>query len=224
MSAEYDFELQRGLPGRLPPGEHVLWQGGTDWRRLAVVTLKGRWIALYFALLMAWRIGQVLATGGSFQVALQGAAWALVLGTAVGALIALFAWASAKMTVYTITNRRVVIRYGVAYQVALNLPFTRIDGAGVALSPDGAGDISLQLNPDDHVAYLSLWPHVRAPRFGHPEPTLRAVRDAKRVAGILADALAASLTASGTDAARPAATAAPVTIRLPAASAVGFAA
>ncbi len=223
MSPEYDFEPQRGLPGPLPAGEHILWQGGPDWQRLATRTLHGRWIAIYFAVLMAWRMGSALATGAALTVALQGAAWALLLGASVGAMIALFAWASAKMAVYTITNRRVVIRYGVAYQVALNLPFTRVDGAGVTLDSDGSGDISLALNPEDHVAYLSLWPHVRAPGFGRPEPTLRTVQDARRVAEILAAALAASVddpSASVHASAGPS----PVAVRLPATSAVGFAA
>ena len=37
-----------------------------------------------------------------------------------------FAWASARTTVYTITNRRVVMRFGIALPMTLNLPFTLI--------------------------------------------------------------------------------------------------
>lgn len=214
MTGDFDFEHQRGLPASLPAGEHILWQGGADWRHLAAYTLHGRWIAIYFAILMAWRMGSALAAGEAWTVGLQGAAWALVLGCCVGAMIALFAWASAKMAVYTITNRRVVIRYGVAYQVSLNLPFNRIDGAGVTMARDGTGDISLQLNPEDHVAYLNLWPHVRAPGFGRTEPTLRAVLNAKPVAAILAAALAASADQK-LDTVSTLSGPAPVAIRLP---------
>ena len=215
MSGDFDFEHQPGLPGPLPAGEKILWQGGTDWRRLATHTLHGRWIALYFGLLMVWRMGSALVSGEPLIVALQGAAWALLLGVCVGTMIVLFALASAKMAIYTITNRRVIIRYGVAYQVTLNLPFTRIDGAGLTLAPDGTGDISLQLNPEDHVAYLSLWPHVRAPEFGRAEPTLRAVRDAKSVADVLAAALAESIAKAPANAAA-ATRHSPVAIHLPA--------
>ena len=44
----------------------------------------------------------------------------------------------------------------------------------------------------DKVAYLLLWPHARPWRLSKPEPMLRAVPDAARVAAILARALAAA--------------------------------
>ena len=189
MSAEYEFEPIPGLPGHLPQGESILWQGGSNWLAFARDVLHVRIIVLYFGLLMAWRFAFALANEGSLWVAVQGAAWAFVLGACVLAIMLAFAAASAWTTFYTITNRRVVIRYGVAYQIALNLPFSRIDAANIRVRDDGTGDIPMQLRAGEHVAYLNLWPHVRSWHFMHPQPTLRSVTDAVHVAQILGQAL-----------------------------------
>ena len=44
-----------GLPERLPEGETLLWQGRPSWRQLALRAFHVREIAIYFALLLAWR-------------------------------------------------------------------------------------------------------------------------------------------------------------------------
>ena len=33
--SEYENEPIRGLPGLLPKGEYIVWQGSPDWRGLA---------------------------------------------------------------------------------------------------------------------------------------------------------------------------------------------
>ena len=92
---------------------------------------------------------------------------------------------------YTITNRRVVMRIGVVLEITFNFPFRVIESAGLRAYPDGTGDIPLTLTGDDKVAYLHLWPHARPWRAARPEPMLRSVPDAARVADILSRALAA---------------------------------
>ena len=41
------------------------------------------------------------------------------------------AWLSARNTVYTITDRRVVMRIGIVLTLTFNLPFKRIAAAGL---------------------------------------------------------------------------------------------
>ena len=53
---EYDSEPIRGLPGELPEGERILWQGSPDWRVFVRSALFGRWIVGYFAILAFWSI------------------------------------------------------------------------------------------------------------------------------------------------------------------------
>ena len=96
----------------------------------------------------------------------------------------------ARTTVYTITNRRVVMRVGVVLSITFNLPFAQIASAGFR-ARGKAGDIVLSLAGSDRIAYLHLWPHVRPWQLKRTQPMLRALADAKTVAQTLATALAA---------------------------------
>jgi hypothetical protein len=65
-----------------------------------------------------------------------------------------------------------------------------VQAAGLKLHGEGVGDIALRLVPEQKIAYLFLWPHVRPWHFSRPEPTLRCVAGAESVAQMLGRALA----------------------------------
>lgn len=178
----HDGEPVRGLPGRLPPGETILWQGAPDWKRLALTAYHVRGVAFYFALLLAWGL---LSGAGLLGIGLT-----LAAGLAAVGVLALLAWASARTTIYTITNRRVVLRIGVALSTCVNVPLKIVGNAGVKLHADGSADIPLQLTGRERMGWMLLWPYARPWRIGSPEPMLRAVPDGERVAALLARALA----------------------------------
>ena len=186
------MSVLRGLPERLPVGERLLWQGAPDWRVLARQAFHIRKLAAYFGIIIAWvAVDAVLRREPAASVAL-----ALLRDTAIAAvplgLVAGYAWTVARTTVYTVTDRRVVLKIGLALPVTINLPFARIESAAVKSRADGAGDISLELRGSDRLAYPVLWPHARPWRLSRAEPTLRGLRDAGAPARILARALAAS--------------------------------
>lgn len=181
---EYEGEPVPGLPGRLPAGERILWQGAPDWKRLAVSAYHVRKVALYFAVLVAF----ALVSGSAFGVGMT-----VVAGLAACGLLLLFAWLMARSTLYTITSRRVVIRFGVAVPMCVNLPLVAIETARLNAARDGSGDIALAPVPAERVGYFLLWPHVRPWRFARPEPMLRALADARGPAEILARAMAEAL-------------------------------
>ncbi len=54
--SEHAGEPIRGLPGHLPAGEHILWQGSPDWRTLSRSALKAHWVAVYFGGLAVWNV------------------------------------------------------------------------------------------------------------------------------------------------------------------------
>lgn len=181
---EHDYEPIRGLPGALPAGETILWQGTPQWRSFAVSALKTRWLSAYFAALFA-----LSAAGGSLFGMI-----ATLIGAAVTlGLLALFAVLVARTTVYTITNRRVVLRIGVAINTCINLPLRLIESADLRRLDKSQGDIALTLVGRHRLGYAMLWPHARPFRFGHPQPMLRAVADADEVASTLARACAAQV-------------------------------
>ena len=186
---DFDFEPIPGLPKRPPEGEEILWQGSPSARSLGRFLFNLRLIALYFGILAAWGAATAIADGRGILDAVTSVIWLGVLGAGAIALFQLFAWLVARSTVYTITNRRVVMRIGVALPITYNIPFTVIDSASLKEHNDGVGNISLRLREGNNIAYLRLWPHARPWRFKHAEPTLREVPDASHVANVLADAL-----------------------------------
>ncbi len=180
------------LPGPLPDGEHVLWQGAPDGRAVFQRVMHGRKLTAYFALILALRAGFVVADGGSAADAVVAVLWLLPPVLLALGMAALMAWLIQRTTWYMITNRRVVMRIGIVLEITCNFPFKAIDSAGLRRYPDGTGDIPLVFPDGAEIAYLHLWPHARPWHFRRTVPMLRCVPDAADVAGLLARAIAAA--------------------------------
>ncbi|WP_295541825.1 photosynthetic complex putative assembly protein PuhB [uncultured Thiohalocapsa sp.] len=187
--SEFDFEPVPGLPENLPEGEQLRWQGAPKWGALAVRAFYVRTVAIYFGLLIVFRIGYVIAAGESAKAALLSGLWLLLLCLMAVGILALMAWAFARSTIYSITDRRLVIRFGVALPMAVNIPFKAIQSVGLRRYEGGVGDLPMVLGDGHSVNFLILWPNVRPWRFLDAQPMLRCVPDIDRVAAILADAL-----------------------------------
>jgi hypothetical protein len=192
---DFDFEPVRGLPQLLPRGERMLWQGAPRWQDLAVHAFHARKVVWYFVALAAAQAAFGYAGGETLLEAVRPFQWLVPMGLVAAALLTGVAALSARTTVYTITNKRLVMRIGMALPVTINLPFSQIDGASLRLFANGSGDIPLKVNAKERVAYLLLWPHARPFHFAHPQPSLRCIADADRVAGLMASALAGTATA-----------------------------
>ncbi len=193
MSGDLDFEPVRGLPAHLPPGETLLWQGEPAYKAMALRVFHVRKVAIYFGLLVLWRLVIALQDGMALPAAASSALPLIGLGAAAVAILAGIAFLVCRTTVYSITSRRVVMRIGVALPITFNLPFKVIDSAALKLNRDGTGSIPLRLSDDNRLSYLVIWPHARPRRLARAEPTLRLVPEAAKVAGLLAQAVAAAL-------------------------------
>ena len=179
-----------GLPGPLPAGETMLWQGRPAALALARRALHVRKIAIYFAGLALWcGVSACLWPNPRLWYSMIAL---VVLGTIAVGLLSTFAWLVARTTVYTVTEKRVVLRFGVALPMSINLPFCSIDAASVRLYADGTGDIPLLLGGPNRLGVTTLWPHVRPWRLRRVQPMLRGVPNAAPVASLLSRALAAS--------------------------------
>ena len=183
MITEHDHEPIPGLPGLLPPGERILWQGKPVRAALARDAFHVRLIAGYFALLLA----VALVSGGGWL----GVGLTLAGGTAGMALLQLLAWAAARSSIYTLTNRRIVFRIGVALPKCINLPLTQISAIDLHERADGTGDLPLTVLGRQRLGYLALWPHARPWRLADPQPMLRGIADAATVAATIGRACAA---------------------------------
>jgi len=182
--SDSEFEPIPGLPEELPEGERVIWQGRPEWRALARNVFKLKWLAIYFAVFAAARTVMAVVDGegvaGAVEVTKVVVLSALGLGILAGMAVL-----QARSSVYTITNRRVVMRVGVALPVAWNLPFKRLASADMTERREGDGDIVLTLGGEGRIGWVFLWPHVKPMTFSPARPAFRAVAEPRRIAGIL---------------------------------------
>lgn len=179
---EYENEPIRGLPGLLPPGEDILWQGAPDWHMLARTAYSTRLVAGYFALLTGWALATTVSNHGG----LLGVEMTAGLGLVGVALLHVLAFFSARTTVYTLTNRRIVMRIGIAVPKCINLPLPMIGAADLALHVNGTGDVPLVIAGPAKLGIVALWPHARPWKIVTPQPMLRAIPDAQNVAALIA--------------------------------------
>ncbi|MFL5254097.1 MAG: photosynthetic complex putative assembly protein PuhB [Rhodopila sp.] len=190
---EHDYEPIRGLPAPLPAGERVLWQGAPDWSTLNRRMMRLRWVSVYFLGLVLWGISGGVSAGDPATDVVLSALRLAGLGAVAVAVLAGFAYLVARTTAYTLTNRRVVIRFGIAFPITLQIPFSKIETAGLHVWPNGAGDIPLVVLPGQKISYFILWPHVRPWKLARTQPMLRGIPNAASVAQTLSRALAASI-------------------------------
>ena len=190
LGPEHDFEPVPGLPEPLPRGERMLWQGAPDVRGLALHAFHVRKVAIYFAAIGALQLASSLGDGLPLREALAGLATLGALAAVAIGVLATVARLAARSTLYTVTDRRVVMRVGIVLTMTFNIPFSRISAAGLKRYADGTGDLPLTLADGQAIGYAHLWPHARPWRLRRPEPMLRCVPDAARVGTLLADAWA----------------------------------
>lgn len=179
MIAEHAAEAIPGLPGPLPQGERILWQGKPEWRTLARTAFHTRIVAGYFAVLT---LAAAIGSGGSAF----GTAMTALSGIAAVALLSLLAWGTARGAVYTLTDKRLVLRIGMALPKCINLPLPLVDAVDLHARAAGSGDIALTVRGTQALGYVALWPHARPWKLARPQPMLRSIADAEHVGAMLA--------------------------------------
>ncbi len=185
-----EAEIHRG--NRLANGESIVWRGRPGWFGLACDAFHLRAIACYFAFIIALNAYQAWAKHLAFDKAARASLPLLVAIAGAMFVVAGLAWLTARTTRYTITDRRVILHYGVAMPATLSLPYSQIVKASVAINRDHSGDIPLVLKSTNHMPYLKLWPLARPWTITHPEPMLRRVPKAAVAGGLLVRAIAAA--------------------------------
>ena len=188
---EHEFEPEYGLPERLPESERIVWQGSPETGLVFREVFRARGLSAYFALILVLRGTYQYSLSASWAETFAAVTWLAPLFLLALGLFWSLSWLVAKTTVYTITDRRVVMRVGIVLSLTFNIPLKRLQAADVRrIQPVGAGEIALQLLPEDKIAYFHLWPHARPWRFAHPEPMLRGLPAVDGVAALLHEAWA----------------------------------
>ncbi len=186
---KHDPSQFQELPSPLPEGERTIWRGRPTFKGLALRAFHIREVGIYFGLILMWRLWsnwRHSASPGDLAVA---ALWIVVPAVSSIAVLAALAWAFRRATTYTITNRRVLLQFGVALPMTMNIPLSKIENAALKLYGDGSGDIPLKLTGNNRASFLLLWPHIRPWRMRESEPMLRSIPKAANVAAKLAEVL-----------------------------------
>ncbi|MEM6302204.1 MAG: photosynthetic complex putative assembly protein PuhB [Pseudomonadota bacterium] len=191
MNNEYKDEIEPipGLPEEPPENERILWQGRPSARLVARQIFRLRWLTAYFVLIACTQAGLKMYRGSALEDSLEGAALVLGLGAVAIAIFALLSFAYAKTTVYTITSKRLAMRFGVALPMVVNIPLTTVTSADMRRFADGSGDVLFTLNPKKRMSYILLWPHVRPWRFLQPQPSIRCLESLEGACAALAAAV-----------------------------------
>jgi hypothetical protein len=189
-SPEHEFEAELGLPEKLPKGERILWQGSPDTKTILLKVFHIKILFIYFGLLLAYRLITGLNDGEPMMVILLSSVSILAISALGLGLVGLLGHLIASTAIYTITNKRVVMRIGIVLNMTFNFPLKMIESADCGVTKNGAGDIYLKLGKGCKIAIFHLWPHSRPGKWAVPQPTLRGIKNCSEVAQILVDAWA----------------------------------
>lgn len=192
MIKEYTPIKIRELPGPLPEGEELLWQGSPSSLETARRVLHLGAVTFYFALLMGWRIfSDIREAKDGLDIFLNSIPLLLAALLALS-ILGLLSWLIARTTVYSMTTHRLFMQIGVALPMTVNIPFNKIKSADVLQGTNKAGDIALSVENLRRPSYVHFWPHVRAWSFRNPQPAMRALEDVDEVAILFSKALHAA--------------------------------
>lgn len=167
-----------GTPGL---DERVLWKGRPS---LPVLTRSAFHLGA-FSVYMAAMVALALVWGNT-----ESAVFLVAAGVVGGIVIQLIAWRCAKTTLYILTDVRLIMRIGMAVEARINIPLKHIEAAHLQERGRDHGDIAIQVGGERLLGYALLWPHVRPFSLARPQPMLRALPDAQKVAKLLAEACA----------------------------------
>ena len=172
----------------LRPGEVLVWSGKPHWRTLATRVFHIGAVSMYLSALVFANALAARMQHLSAMDTLHGVAPVLALLAGGVAFVAFLAWATGRTTLYSVTNQRVVMQYGVAIEATLSLPMRLI--RSVAVSDKAIGDVLITMKPGNKISLARLWPHARPWRITQPEPMLRALPGVAPVAALIARAVA----------------------------------
>ena len=184
-------ERRAGLTDPLPAGETILWQSSPETRRMGESIFHYKWMALYVAGAMVLALWGERQSGTPFGQAFAMVLLAIPLAVIGFALLELLGRLTARAATYTLTNRRLIFRIGVALDMTISVPLSAVTNASVRHGKGPCGDIALTVKDTGGVGYLAMWPHVRPWHISAPQPMLRALPDVEAAAAIIGDTLAA---------------------------------
>jgi hypothetical protein len=164
----------------IPLEEKIYWTGKPNWKSFGYHAFGIKYFLIYFFVCALYAVSQI-ESSFSFERLLINYTPYLVSGTLAAMIIFLLAYFSARHTCYVITEKRIVIRTGVALVFLLNMPFKNILSIDMKVLAQGRGNLTFKVRSKKRIPFFSCWPSVKAGVFLEPVPAFRSIMDIEKV-------------------------------------------
>tara|TARA_A100001011_G_C14085987_1_gene746521 strand:+ start:112 stop:738 length:627 start_codon:yes stop_codon:yes gene_type:complete len=168
----------------VPKEEKIYWTGRPEWRSLAYQSFGLKYLIVYFFICGLYALTS-LENSFDFRLVLLNFFPFAVSGSFAGIILAIIAYFEATHTFYVLTERRIVLKSGVALVFILNAPFKKIISIDRQSLAGGRGNIAFSTESTKRIPYISCWPSVKPWSFMSPIPSFRSIKDVNKVESLL---------------------------------------
>jgi hypothetical protein len=184
------IEEINGLPEEvgksIPSGETICWVGKPDWKSFGYHAFGVKYFLIYFFVCGLYTVSQIEPTFSLKEFLISYTPY-LISGIFAAMILLFLAYFAARHTCYVITEKRVVIRTGVALVFLLNMPFKNILSIDTKALAQGRGNVIFKVQSKKRIPYLSCWPSVKVGNFLEPIPAFRSIVDMEEVGRIISE-------------------------------------
>ena len=183
-------DMLNRLPGEvsrsIPEGEIVCWVGRPYWISLGFNVFGIKYLLLYFIISAFYAISQIELVF-SFRAFIGEYISFIISGIIASVILFLLAYFAAQHTCYVITEKRLVIRTGIALVFLLNVPLKNVISIDKQSLFRGYGNLSFKPQSKKRIPYSSCWPSVRGSSFLKPIPTFRSIANIEEIGRIVGE-------------------------------------
>jgi len=170
----------------IPEGERLCWVGKPNWISFGFHVFGIKYLLLYFIISAFYAISQI-ELGFSFGSFIGEYISFVVSGIIAGLILFLLSYFSAQHTCYVITEKRLVIRTGIALVFFLNVPLKNVISIDKQSLFYGYGNLSFKPQSKKRIPYFSCWPSVRSGSFWEPIPAFRSIEHIEEIGKIVGE-------------------------------------
>jgi hypothetical protein len=170
----------------IPLGEKIYWNGKPNWKSFGYHAFGVKYFSIYFFVCALYSVSQI-DSSFSFGAFFIKYAPYLISGILAGMILLFLAYLSARHTCYVITEKRIVIRTGVALVFLLNMPLKNILSIDMKALTKGQGNVIFKVQSKKRIPYLSCWPSVKSGSFLEPIPAFRSIRDIEKIGKLISE-------------------------------------
>lgn len=172
----------------IPNNEKIHWNGEPSWASLGYQVFGIKYLIFYFILSALYAVSQ-LGPVFSLLAFLVHYVPFLISGAVAASILFVLAYLATRHTSYVITEKRIVIRTGVALVFLLNVPLKNIISIDKQRLAGGRGNLSFEAKSKKRIPFLSCWPSVKSGSFVQPSPAFRSISNIEEI-GVLITELA----------------------------------